>query len=320
MIAFYIGNHGNNVHTQDILEYIDDGLRAIGEAPCFFFDKFFQSGINITLEGFNQHVTGSIIGHQRQFQHSKLFIIVSESLSEGTFNSANLQDCQQMPANHYENSGYWATRYKCFTQLLSVTSGIIANSESTYREYTNANFGVPVFYLPMAALPTHVPITQISNDGKDIDIFFSGTVTEYRSGIIEQFKSFGLNVFTASTDTPEYLRRHLLARSKLAVGLKLGESTSVLSKARAHYCLTRRCPHLFEVVPEKTDLDPYLTFSSHADIVVAARDLLASGCAFDKNIFEQFKSALPYTEIFLSLNAFFQNCPVRRHPAGVNYG
>jgi hypothetical protein len=312
MIYIYIGNHGYNIHTQDILEYVQNGLEEVGLTANFFFNKFAKEGINLVLEMFDENLTKSIIDFQKNSPRSKMFVIATESIAGNTFNSANnVQKADGQMGSHYEDANYWKARFDCFMRLRQVMSGIITIAEHQYKEYLAADLGVPIFYLPMVALPGIVPIRRIPFEKKDIDIYFSGTMTEYRARIFKRFGELGLHVVTASARNPEYLRRHFLERSKLALGLKLDESTRLLSKARAHYYLTRRCSHLFEPVVERTELDPFLEFSTHQDIVLATLHRLQSGCEFNEQSLEDFKKAHPFEEVFSSLNNFFEQSPTR---------
>ena len=163
----------------------------------------------------------------------------------------------------------------------------------------------------MVALPFYEPVRQLPYGKKDIDIFFSGTLTTYRNKMTSQLINRGFSVFNAGGVLPEFLREDMLGRSKLAIGLKLDESTHILSKCRAHYYLTRLCPHLFERVADETDLDPFLSFSNSSDIVEEVSKLLNTECHFDSRKYEAFKSALPYELTFSALNNFFKNSPMR---------
>ena len=313
MIYLYIGNHGYNIHTQDIFEYIQSGLEDVGAKPNYHFNKFTSDGINIVLEMFDDNLTKSVLAFQESSINSKLFIIVSESLLDGTFNSANNQQkSSDAAANHYEDANYWKNRHDNFIRLLPVTSGVITIAEHQHREYLQADLGVPLFYLPMVALPSYQPIRHLPFEQKDIDIFFSGTITEYRKRILGEFTDPGLHLVTTSPRNPDYLRRHFLERSKLALGLKLDESTRLLSKARAHYYLTRECPHLFEAVQEPTELDDFLEFSGHPDIVKATLHRLQQRPQFNAQSLRDFAAAHPYDAVFSSLLAFLNDAPARR--------
>lgn len=313
MIYFFIGNHGFNIHTQDIIEYFQSGLEAIGEKSNYHFNKFTNNGINLIMEMFDEGLTNSIISFQNESPKSKLYIIATESLLNNTFNSANNeQKPGEMAANHYEDADIWKGRYDNFMRLLPVSSGVITIARHQYKEYLDAKLGVPIHYLPMVALPGYQPIRHIPFEEKDIDIYFSGTLTEYRKRILGQFLDQGLHVVTTNPRNPDYLRRHFLERSKLALGLKLDESTRLLSKARAHYYLTRECPHLFEAVAEPTELDAFLEFAGHPDIVKATLHRLQQRPEFNAQSLRDFAAAHPYDAVFSSLLAFLNDAPARR--------
>ena len=296
-------NHGNCVHVQDQLEYVINGLRSVHCKASFSDSRYMVDAVNIILEGSYGDFNEQLAKAKQKNPGSKLFMIVTEVLTGEGFNSANSHVHEKREL--YSNQEYWSTRTRDFYKILPSLNGIITVSEELSVGYMGLN--TPAFYLPLASPPGHVPLERLSRDDQDIDVIFTGTMTEYRSQIVEHLASQGLNVVHLSPKTPDFLRRHYFQRSKLSIGLKLGRDSKILSKFRAHYHLINHIPHLFEHTAAATDLHEFINFCpDNEPFVDRCLYMVRENPAFPQSAFARYRSskALDHTRIFGDLRSF----------------
>lgn len=285
-INFIIGNHTPCVVTEDAFEYVMHGVRGIGASINYSIDDYRSDGINILMEGFPVKTADSFASLRKKYPQSRLYLIATEILTPNGFNSANT--LHRADGDHYSDSVYWGGRTQGFRALAPQLDGLIFLAESLLEGYQSLN--LRSHYLPLLALPGYQEIQRLPEAQRDIDVFFSGTVTDYRAGVIELLKQEGFQVFQQSTQFPEYVRRHFLARSKLAIGLKLAKSTQFTSKQRAHYYLINRIPHVFETTPDHTDLHQFIQFAEPGDAFLERCFELLNGVqTFPDHVFDDYR-------------------------------
>jgi len=114
-------------------------------------------------------------------------------------------------------------------------------------------------------------IEQLSEQDKDIDVLFYGSINERRQAIIDQLKARGLNV-VAAFGVYGLRRDRLIARAKVVLNVHYYES-KVLEVIRLSYLLANRC----FVVSEK-GADPDLETAYQDGVAFADYDTLPETC------------------------------------------
>jgi hypothetical protein len=286
MINFIIGNHSPYLATEDAFEYVVAGVRSVGGLISYSIDDYATEGVNIIMERRTVEQAKNLVSLRQRFPKSKLYVIATEILTGTGFNSANTVHTDD--GSHYSNAPYWAERTNGFLTLVPCIDGLIFLAESLFEGYRRLN--LPSYYLPLVALPDYPILGRLPVELRDIDVFFSGAMTEYRAHVMETLREEGLRVFSQLAKTPSYLRNHFLARSKFAIGLRLGPDTQFTSKQRAHYYLLNRIPHLFESTPDHTDLHPYIEFAAPGDeFVERCFEFLNGVRVFPEHVFDDFR-------------------------------
>ena len=287
-INFIIGNHLPGVVTEDVFEYVVHGVRSVGGAINYSINVYGDDCVNILMEGCETDTAAVFADFRRKYPASRLYMIVTEILTPTGFNSANT--VQTPIGDHYSNSLYWDKRTRGFEMVVPYLDGLIFLAESLFEGYARLN--LKSYYLPLVALPEYAAIKREPVSKRDIDVFFSGTVTTYRTKIIDLLKSEGLQVFQQPPQYPEYLRRHFLSRSKLAAGLRLEDNTQFTSKQRAHYYLINRMPHVFEATPDETDLHKFIQFANPGDeFVEKCFEIINDESVFPNRLFDDFRQS-----------------------------
>ena len=286
MINFIIGNHSPYLATEDAFEYLVAGVRSVGGVIGYSIDDYATEGVNVIMERRTVEQAKILVNLRQRFPKSKLFVIATEVLTEAGFNSANTVHTDD--GSHYSNAPYWTERTNGFLTLVPCIDGLIFLAESLFEGYQRLS--LPSYYLPLVALPDYPILRRLPEELRDIDVFFSGAMTEYRAGVMETLREQGLRVFSQLAKTPSYLRNHFLARSKLAIGLRLGPDTQFTSKQRAHYYLLNRIPHVFESTPDHTDLHTYIEFARPGDeFVEHCFEILNGVRVFPEHVFDDFR-------------------------------
>jgi hypothetical protein len=300
-INFLIGNHAPFVVPEDIFEYVLHGVRQAGAPIHYSIDDYRGDAINILMEGSSLESAKSFANLRGKYPNSKLYVIATEILTPGGFNSANVQlnprsdqhaNAKRAQLNaqsdHYADAGYWQGRTQAFLELVRQADGLVFLAESLIDGYRH--LGLKWHYLPLVCLPDYPVLQRASEPQRDIDVFFSGTLTAYRHEVLEFLRQEGFTVVAQPPQCPDYVRRHFLGRSKLAVGLRLDQNTRFTSKQRAHYYLVNRVPHLFETTPDHTDLHEFVQFAEPGGAFLDHCYEMVNGIqVFPHHVFDDFR-------------------------------
>jgi hypothetical protein len=255
------------------------------------------------MEGCSAETGASMAALRQQFPDSRLYLIATEILTRDGFNSANT--VHQHGAEHYSNAQYWAERTKGFAAMAPRLDGLIFFAESLIDGYRSLNHRH--HHVPLVALPGYGVLEREPESERDIDIFFSGTLTDYRQEVLGLLVQRGFKVVAQSVSFAEYVRRHFLRRAKLTIGLRLGPDTQFMSKQRAHYCLVNRIPHVFEATPDQTDLHQYIQFAAPGKpFLDRCSELLSKPETFPGHVFDDFRNnpSFSHTAVFDSFRRF----------------
>ena len=112
------GNLGQAIHTEDLLEYVREGLTSAGLTVGYSQTEYLTHGINILLEHPFGAVYDQLYVMRKLLPHSKLFMIVTELLTPSGFNSSNSKQTGRInPEDHYDDGEYWTNRTREFMRF-----------------------------------------------------------------------------------------------------------------------------------------------------------------------------------------------------------
>lgn len=320
------GNLGQAIHAEDLLEYVREGLISTGLKVGYSQAEYLTHGINILLE----HPFGSVYDQlyllRKSLPHSKLYLIVTELLTPSGFNSSNSQSTGRInPEDHYDDGEYWANRTRAFMRLIPVVDGFIMVGLKKVRGMlppgydkgiaTYFELGKPVHLVPLCHPPAQwQSAAPARRDEREIDILFTGTLTPYRTKVLDELRSRHFKVVALEAHMPAYLRNNYVNRCKLSVGLKLSEETEILSTTRAYYHLVHRIPHVFERTSIRSPLDPFINVvESGEPFIAACADLVSGAKQFPTHRFTEFQRSpeFNYQHAFAELRSLLTNRPLR---------
>lgn len=305
MINIIYGNHKNFSGIQDHVQYFSEGLVSHFFRVEINESNWFSNAVNVIIECNDNNYYSQLIDLRKKTPESKFIVVVTEIIGQGRFNSANSN--KKSVDHHYDNENYWRMRYRDFEELLPFVDGLVCVSEALLDSYAKLN--KPLFYLPMACPQNYPKFQRATADKQYIDFLFSGTVTPHRRLLIDEFMKRGFRVKTTSAATTDFYREYFHKHSKLVVGPRLDVDTTLISKMRAHYVLSRQIPHLFEITPDMTDLHPYIDFCSDNRNFVEECIMKIRNPTHDDTKFTKFTSDpnLNYYKIFRELYSFINS-------------
>lgn len=318
------GNLGQAIHTEDLLEYMREGLTSAGLKVGYSQTEYLTHGINILVEHPFDAVYDQLSVIRKRYPHSTLHVVVTELLTPSGFNSSNSKMTGRMtPEDHYDDGEYWINRTRDFMRFVPVVDGFILVGLHMIRGILPPGYdqgvaryfqlGKPVHLIPLCHPPVQLyPAASARHGEKDIDILFTGTLTPYRTKVLNELRSRNFKVVALEAHMPAYLRNNYVTRSKLSVGLKLSEDTEFLSTMRAYYHLVHRIPHVFERTSIPSPLNPFLNMSDSGEPFIAACAGLLSGMEhFPAHRFAEFQHSpeFHYQNTFAELRSLLSNRP-----------
>jgi hypothetical protein len=241
--ALHFKNCGEGEFIEDFLLLIRQMLESHGLEVMYEFDSSLPR-CHIIAELFED------TDHERlraSKQHgSEWVILATEYVTGHTFNSfPNLHDAEQ-----YADRAHWQQRYVNFVRCAEHARAVwlamdMPEQTAAYRAIVPPH--VPVIPLPFPFCPRLLPTDPPR--AKDIDVMFSGTRTAHRMAIMQALSSRAR--FFGTRYIPDYLRRELLARTRICLAMRQGPDWPYPSPLRywglihrAAFVLAEQCPFL----------------------------------------------------------------------------
>jgi hypothetical protein len=262
-VFIYTGNHYHSVGIQDIVLMIRNGARDAG-IDASVSEQMIPGQINIVIEHFLDEAQ---INHMRESRApgTSNVIVCTELISPAGFN----RDLQAGDG-HYDDAGYWRKRHAGFLSAARYADMLWVLAESVVGDYSAALPSLPIGVLPHGWV-SRLPHVEHRPEGeKDIDFFFSGTLTPFRRAILTSLQS-SHTVCYCPQGGPDYLRLDLMARSRVCLSLPLSQQNKLPSLSRIHYHLQNRNFVLQLAHQGRCALDPYVLHAPAEDFIEWAR-------------------------------------------------
>jgi hypothetical protein len=264
--CIYTGNHGNGQGISDIARLLRLAILDCGY-DVVISHVLMRDHCNILVENFTK------IRQLDQLQANnspgtKFVVIAPEVLTGASFNAGIVKGHE-----HYSDVDYWRARYQGFLIAAGMSEAIWVLGESSVDSYVAAFPDKAVRFLPHGYVNNFAMVEHRSEKDKDIDFYFSGSLTEHRLAILMELTRHHIVAFNEQS-SPDQLRADLMARSKVCLSLRLSPENEVPSVSRMHFHLQNRNYLVHEQYAKPCMLDPYVLHSPSESIVEWARAAL----------------------------------------------
>ena len=266
------GHHWNfGLAVEDSLMMIKYALEKLGHTADI--ERDFCSGeINIVQEYFSDQYVKEI--KEAAINGLKLIVIGTEIVTGNSFNQFDMEKkIDQRYQDPLVNSKYWKERTKRiefwknrFQNFLEVEKYALATWHvfgGAVDEYKKVLGHDRVFYLAHGYLEKMNKVVHREDKDKDIDILFTGMISEYRNHLLEEFREKGLSVNASHRLTPPFHRNDLIARSRVAVHIKHYEGWPYPSPTRLYYHLSNNSFIVNENTDFLSDIQKYVENTSN---------------------------------------------------------
>lgn len=249
--SIHTGNHQNSPGIADTVLFMQCALRQCGHEARI--DTSVVPGrFNIVMEHFVDEPSIERIreGHAAG---ARFILVGTEPIVGGTFNGGVVNSHW-----HYSNAPYWQLRHDNFLQMARYADAVWVLAESMVEGYRAALPGLPVVFLPHGHVEGFERFTHRPEAEKNIDFYFSGSLTDHRRTLLEDLARQGHHVVVDNQATPDYLRFEHLSRSKVCLSLRLSPENRIPSVSRMHFHLQHRNYLIHERYDLPCVLDPYV--------------------------------------------------------------
>lgn len=257
--SIHVGNHFSNPGIADTVRFLARALKDCGHDVQINLG-IDPSRINLVMEHFvdQPSIDRILNGH---LAGARYILIGTELLADGTFNSQlNTTD------GHYDNTGYWQKRFDAFMLLTPLADAVWVLAESMVAQYRAVLPGLTVQFLPHGFVHGFAFFEHSVEEKKDIDFYFSGTMTNHRKRILQAL-SLHHRVCFDHQHTGDYMRFEHLSRSKVCLSLRLSGGNVNPSVSRMHFHLQHRSYLLHERYENRCILDPYVLHVPNDDFI-----------------------------------------------------
>jgi hypothetical protein len=281
------GNHGNSTSITDTVTWLQRALQECGHRADI------NSGIepravNLLIEHFvDEKALRELLEARRH--GARYILIATEPIVGGVFNGG-IENRHW----HYGNADYWKLRFDAFKIAARMAEEIWVLAESMLPDYAALFPALPVRFLPHGHVVGLASVRQRPEPERDIDFYFSGSMTEHRTRILSELARQHV-VVVDDQSTPEYLRQDHLARAKVCLSLRLSPRNRIPSVSRMHFHLQNRSFLLHEAYELPSLLDPFVLCAPSDDLVTWALGTLElpNRREIADSMHEKFKAALP---------------------------
>ncbi len=292
-MRFYIysGNHESHHGIGDTVLFLKNAIQDCGHTACVSHTVV-PGHVNVVMEHFvkEHHLKNLLDGHARG---ARFVMIGTEPIVGGTFNGG-------IDPNHwhYSNTDYWRVRFESFKAALTITDTVWVLAESMLPAYNELFPQAPVRFLPHGYVDDFATVRQRPEAERDIDFYFSGSLTDHRKQILATLNATH-NVVLDDARSPEYLRQDHLSRAKVCLALRLSPQNVIPSVSRMHHHLQNKSFLLQEQYALDGPLDPYVMHAPEGDIVpwaISALDL-DNRREIAEAMHQRFRHALPMSKL-----------------------
>jgi hypothetical protein len=290
-IFIHTGNHNNSAGIGDTVLFLKNALLDCG-CDARISHRIEPGQVNILMEHFLEE--SKILELSAGLQTGARYILIgTEPIVGGTFNGG-IDDSHF----HYSNKPYWELRFGYFSIAATMASAVWVLAEDMLPAYRALLPQLPVRFLPHGYVNNFATVHHRAERDRDIDFYFSGSLTDHRKQILRDLKSTH-NVVYNDIATPEYLRQDHLSRAKVCLSMRLAPNNVIPSVSRMHYHLQNRNFLLQERYAEPCPLDPFVMQVPDGDLAEWARAALelTNRREIAEAALDRFKAAMPMTEI-----------------------
>lgn len=281
------GNHGNSTSITDTVTWLQRALQECGHRADIN-TGIEPLAVNILIEHFVDEKSLRDLLEGR-LKGARYLLIATEPIVGGVFNGGI-----ENQHWHYGNTDYWKLRFDAFKIAARMAEEIWVLAESMLPAYAQLFPDVPVRFLPHGHVDDLATVRQRPERERDIDFYFSGSMTEHRRRILSELARQHVVVVNDQT-TPEYLRQDHLSRAKVCLSLRLSPRNCIPSVSRMHFHLQNRSFLLHEAYELPSPLDPFVLSAPSDDLVTWALGALElpNRREIADSMHDRFKAALP---------------------------
>lgn len=291
----YTGNHGNSNAIADTVMMIKCGLQDCGHTA--YISPWLMPGhVNILIEHFIDEKSMIEVVSSVE-RGARIVVIGTEPITGSTFNES-VGDGD----SHYGNRDYWKVRFDAFRMVAAAAEAVWVLAESMVATYSELLPNTAVRFLPHGAVSGFASVQQRPESERDIDFFFSGSMTEYRKGILRELAR-GHKLVYCDQATPEYLRQDYLSRAKVCLSIRLSPQNRIPSVSRMHFHVQNRSFLIHERYALPSILDPFVIGVEHHELIPTALAALdqTKRREIANHLHDQFMSALPMSRLMAPL-------------------
>jgi len=272
-VNFYIGNHSSLNHISDFVNLARLELAQLG-LPMSVSRDLHANKVNIILENFsNPQLIDWIIKHFEE-RDPRLWMIATEIVKDGLLDSSNPASDEQVMGHYDPKSKEWLARTEGFHKVISRFGRIICPAEpivESLKDYVDSDV--------LAYWTLRYMSNDFVRDGykKSFDAIplpkknhavFTGSLTSYRSAMLDQMTKNGFKIAYSTSKTHDLLRYSLASESLFQLAPKHYLSTTSVSKMRLHWALNNDFQILVENCELKSDLDEFvIQYNSFDELV-----------------------------------------------------
>jgi hypothetical protein len=265
--SIHVGNHVNTLGIADTVWFLRQALIDCGH------DVQMNVGIrtdrvNLLIEHFLDDASIRLMAQALELG-ARYLVIATEPISQGRFHGGVKRSHW-----HYGDEDKWARRYQGFLRVVAFSEAVWVLDESMLDPYREALPGVRLGYLPHGHVSGYRAFEHRPEADKDIDFYFSGTLTQHRERVLKELQRRGHTVLAHEQGVAPYLRQEWQSRARVCLSMRLDEANLIPSVSRMHYHLQQANYLIHERYERPCWLDPYVLQVPPAELVEFAEAAL----------------------------------------------
>ena len=198
------------------------------------------------------------------------------------FQSRNTDDEGPGGNSQYEKNSYFRERFQWFKRSLPYFDMIWCMTTLQMEGYRNLLKkleceDIPVWQLPIQPYQEEFRVDRENSMAEmDIDVLFTGTMTDYRLKVLTRLERKGYRVVYENPDIPSFERKNLFARSKICIHILPHPGWMFSSPMRLHSLLMNRKCTVAELTQERDCIHlDFVEASESAHLIETVEKVLA---------------------------------------------
>jgi hypothetical protein len=259
------GNHGATpTNIEHWLSFLRCAITEAGHEACYG-EWLRRDCVNVFIENFDDATAEAVA--RAAASGIDCIVVATEFVTGHSFNRFAEGDSD---SGQRDNRHYWDNRFRNFLRVADRSRAVWCVTEKQLEGYRALLSPAGVHRIELRHVSGYTAPEVDGPAKSDIDVLFTGTMTEHRQERLASLRQQGLTVEALTSQTPDFLRRDHLRRARIGVNIPQHPDWPHAPEMRYFHHIMHATPLLAEATRNGCELDAYIRLAPSAHFVTAS--------------------------------------------------